>query len=418
EGRHDAAERAQARFRHRAPVFEVELQLDRGAAHGVHDLREQRRPAAGAVAEAHGADVIGRRAADGAASRGLRLQPAVVRDDPVVAVERVDVELDAPDAGVHALEYGGQAVRPVRAGPGGHVRDEIGRGGRLVHAPAWYRRAPQASAGGLYFARNRGGRLLAALDIGNTNVTVGIFDGEEVRATWRLATDIERLTDEYAVTVLGLLEHAGIDPRGIREAIIASVVPDLVPVFEQLCKRYFGVEPMVVDTGTRTGVRILYDNPRDVGADRIVDVVAALRLYGPPPLIIVDFGTATVFDAVSADGEYMGGAIAPGIGIASEALFERAAKLHRVELERPKAAIGKNTVAAIQSGTLYGYVGLLEGMVARFKKELGGKARVIATGGWAPLLAKETRVFDAVDPNLTLTGLRILHQMQQRSGRD
>jgi type III pantothenate kinase len=260
--------------------------------------------------------------------------------------------------------------------------------------------------------------LLAALDIGNTNVTVGIFDGEEVRATWRLATDIERLTDEYAVTVLGLLEHAGIDPRGIREAIIASVVPDLVPVFEQLCKRYFGVEPMVVDTGTRTGVRILYDNPRDVGADRIVDVVAALRLYGPPPLIIVDFGTATVFDAVSADGEYMGGAIAPGIGIASEALFERAAKLHRVELERPKAAIGKNTVAAIQSGTLYGYVGLLEGMVARFKKELGGKARVIATGGWAPLLAKETRVFDAVDPNLTLTGLRILHQMQQRSGRD
>ena len=198
---------------------------------------------------------------------------------------------------------------------------------------------------------------------------------------------------------------------------MASVVPDLVPVFERLLGRYFGVEPVVIGTGTRTGVRILYDNPREVGADRIVDVVAALNLYGPPPLIIVDFGTATVFDAVNADGDYLGGAIAPGIGIASEALFERAAKLYRVELERPKSAIGKNTVAAIQSGTLFGYVGLVEGMVARFKKELGGSARVIATGGWAELLAKETKVFDVVDQNLTLTGLRLIHGMQ-RNGRD
>src|SRR4029078_13349222 len=141
-------------------------------------------------------------------------------------------------------------------------------------------------------------------------------------------------------------------------------VPDLAPVFEQLCKRYFRIEPIVVNTGTRTGVRVVYDNPREVGADCIVDVVAALHLYGPPPLIIVDFGTATVFDAVSAEGDYLGGALAPGIGIAAEALFERAAKLYRVELERPKSAIGKNTVAAIQSGTLWGYVGLLEGMVA------------------------------------------------------
>jgi type III pantothenate kinase len=258
--------------------------------------------------------------------------------------------------------------------------------------------------------------MLAALDIGNTNITIGVFDGEEVRATWRLATDIQRLTDEYAVTLLGLLQNAGIDTSSIDEAVMASVVPDLVPKFEELLRRYFQVEPVVVGTGTRTGVRVLYDNPRDVGADRIVDVVAAMHLYGPPPLIIVDLGTATVFDAVSAEGDYLGGALAPGIGIASEALFERAAKLYRVELERPKSAIGKNTVAAIQSGTLFGYVGLIEGMVARFKKELGGTARVIATGGWAERLAKETRIFDAVDQNLTLTGLRLIHGMQQHHG--
>ena len=256
--------------------------------------------------------------------------------------------------------------------------------------------------------------MLLTLDVGNTNVTIGIFDGEQVVATWRIATDMERLADEYAVLLLGLLRTADVEVGAIDQAVMASVVPDLAPIFEQLCERYFGVTPLVVGTGTRTGIRVLYDNPREVGADRIVDVVAALHLYGPPPLIIVDFGTATVFDAVSADGEYLGGAIAPGIGIASEALFERAAKLYRVELERPKTAIGKNTVASIQSGTLYGYVGLIEGMVARFKRELGSQARVIATGGWANLLARETHVFDAVDLNLTLTGLRLVHEMNTR----
>jgi type III pantothenate kinase len=260
--------------------------------------------------------------------------------------------------------------------------------------------------------------MLLALDVGNTNVTIGVFDGPDLRASWRIGTDVERLTDEYAVTLLGLLQTRGIDRGGIRHAVMASVVPDLAPVFEQLCEAYFKVEPLVVGTGTRTGVRILYDNPREVGADRIVDVVAAMHLYGPPPLIIVDFGTATVFDAVSAEGDYLGGAIAPGIGIASEALFERAAKLYRVELERPKSAIGKNTVGAIQAGTLFGYVGLIEGMVARFKHELGGSARVIATGGWASRLGRETSVFDAVDENLTLTGLRLIHEMHARSGRE
>ena len=260
--------------------------------------------------------------------------------------------------------------------------------------------------------------MLLALDIGNTNVTIGVFAGDEIRATWRVATDIERLSDEYAVSLLGLLGTADIQRADITQAIMASVVPELTPVFEQLCRRYFDIEPVIVGTGTKTGVRVLYDNPREVGADRIVDVVAGLHLYGPPPLIIVDVGTATVFDAVSAEGDYLGGAIAPGIGISSEALFERAAKLYRVEIERPKAAIGKNTVGSIQSGTLFGYVGLVEGMVARFKKELGGSARVIATGGWAALLAKETQVFDAVDANLTLTGLRLIHEMHLRQGRD
>jgi type III pantothenate kinase len=256
--------------------------------------------------------------------------------------------------------------------------------------------------------------MLLTLDVGNTNVTIGVFDGETARATWRVATDHERLADEYAVTLLGLLRAEDIAPSAITGAVMACVVPELSTVFEQLCRRYFKTEPLVIGTGTRTGVRILYDNPREVGSDRIVDVVAAVHEYGPPPLIIVDVGTATVFDAISPEGDYLGGAIAPGIGIASEALFSRAAKLYRVELERPKTAIGKNTVAAIQSGTLLGYVGLIEGMVARFKAELGGSAKVIGTGGWAPVVGKETAVFDAIDEDLTLKGLRLLYEMNVR----
>ncbi len=252
--------------------------------------------------------------------------------------------------------------------------------------------------------------MLLALDIGNTNITLGVFEGERLRATWRLSPDPRRPADEYAIPVLGLLRAEGIAPDDITEAVLASVVPDMVPVFEQLCRRYFGLSPLVVGTGTRTGVRILYENPRDVGADRVCDVVAALKLYGPPPLIIVDLGTATVFDAVDANGDYLGGAIAPGIGIASEALFERAAKLYRVELERPKAVIGRNTVTAIQSGVLYGYVELVEGMVRRFREELGGSATVIGTGGWAQRLSKVTHVFDHVDTELTLVGLRLIHE--------
>jgi type III pantothenate kinase len=252
--------------------------------------------------------------------------------------------------------------------------------------------------------------MLLVIDVGNTTITIGLFDGDEIRATWRIATDHQRLADEYAVILMGLLSVRGIKAAEVDDAALVSVVPDLVPVFETLFQEHLNVSPLVVGTGTRTGVRILYDSPRDVGADRIADVVAAVQRYGPPPLIIVDLGTALVFDAVSKDGDYLGGALAPGIHIAAEALTERAAKLYPVELTRPPNAIGKNTVNALQSGLLFGYIGLIEGMVARFKEELGGDATVIGTGGWAEIIARETDVFDEVDPDLTLHGVRLIYE--------
>ncbi|MCI0776818.1 MAG: type III pantothenate kinase [Chloroflexi bacterium] len=252
--------------------------------------------------------------------------------------------------------------------------------------------------------------MLLVIDVGNTTITLGLFKGDELRATWRIATDHQRLADEYAVILMGLLNVRGIKVEEVDDAALVSVVPDLVPVFETLFQEHLKVSPLVVGTGTRTGVRILYDSPRDVGADRIADVVAAVQRYGPPPLIIVDLGTALVFDAVSKDGDYLGGALAPGIHIAAEALTNRAAKLYPVELTRPPSAIGKNTVSALQSGLLFGYVGLIEGMVARFKEELGGAATVIGTGGWAEMIARETNVFDEVDPDLTLHGVRLIYE--------
>jgi type III pantothenate kinase len=252
--------------------------------------------------------------------------------------------------------------------------------------------------------------MLLAIDVGNTNVTVGVFEGEELKASWRLEADVNRLADEYGVLMVNLLEHEGIGSGQIDAAVIASVVPDLDPVFEGVCRRYFGVRPLAVSAGVRTGLRILYDSPRDVGADRVADAVAAIKLY-TPPLILVDLGTATVFDAISKDGDYLGGAIAPGLVIAAEALFQRAARLYRVELARPTSAIGRNTVAALRSGVIFGYVGLVEGMVGRFKQELGEEAKVVATGGWAELVAQETDVINVVDTNLTLMGLRFIYEM-------
>ena len=254
--------------------------------------------------------------------------------------------------------------------------------------------------------------MLLAIDVGNTSVTVGAFEGETLRAKWRLATDARKLPDEYGTLFLSLAEHHGIPAGGFSGAAICSVVPELEATFVEVCERFFSVKPLLVEAGVRTGLRILYDSPRDVGADRVVDAVAAIHLYGKP-LVIVDLGTATVFDAINNEGDYLGGAIAPGLAIAAEALFSRAAKLYRVELVRPPEAIGRNTVLALQAGVVFGYVGLVEGLVARFQKELGGEAKVVATGGYADLVAAETSVIDYVNPDLTLIGLRLIYDMNQ-----
>jgi type III pantothenate kinase len=254
--------------------------------------------------------------------------------------------------------------------------------------------------------------MLLAIDIGNTTVTLGVFQGENLRATWRFATDVGRFADEYGVLMLNLLDHEGISEDEIDEAVMACVVPDLEPTFQNICGRYFNVKALVVSAGIKTGLRILYDSPRDVGADRVADAVAAIHRYGAP-LIVVDLGTATVFDAISKDGDYLGGALAPGLGIASEALFQRAARLYRVELSRPADAIGRNTIAAMQSGILFGYVGLVEGVVTRMKEELDEGVTVIGTGGFAQTIADETDVIDKVDADLTLDGLRLIHELNR-----
>jgi type III pantothenate kinase len=254
--------------------------------------------------------------------------------------------------------------------------------------------------------------MLLAIDIGNTDTTLGIFEGEELRATWHMATGIHRMADEYAALLLNLLHHQGLDISEIKEIALCSVVPPLIATFDELCQRYFHLSPLVVGAGVKTGVRIRMDNPREVGADRIANAAAAHHLYGGP-IIITDLGTATTFDTVSREGDYLGGAIAPGIGTAAEALFMQAAMLPRVELARPKRAIGTNTITAMQSGIIFGYVGLIEGIVARIQQELGERAKVVATGGFAELIAKETAVIDVVNPNLTLIGLRLIYLLNK-----
>jgi type III pantothenate kinase len=254
--------------------------------------------------------------------------------------------------------------------------------------------------------------MLLTIDIGNTNITLGLYQGEEAGPRWRLATNHERMPDEYALQFLGLLSHAGFTPEDLKGISLASVVPPLTGKIIEACRRYLLNDPFVVDAGVKTGVRVRYEDPRAVGADRIVDAVAVQRMYGGPACV-VDFGTGTTFDAISQEGDYLGGAIAPGIGIAAEALFLRTAKLPRVDLQRPPSVIGRNTVHSMQSGLFFGYVSLVEGMVARFRKELGPTMKVIATGGLAEVVAEETQIIDIIAPWLTLDGLRILWELNK-----
>jgi type III pantothenate kinase len=254
--------------------------------------------------------------------------------------------------------------------------------------------------------------MLLTIDIGNTNITLGLYQGDELGPRWRISTIHEEMPDEYGLKFSSLLEHAGYKPQDLIGISLASVVPPLTSKIVEACQGYLENDPLVVDAGVKTGVRILYEDPKAVGADRIVDCAAVQRLYGGPACV-VDFGTGTTFDAISTEGDYLGGAIAPGIGIAAEALFSRAAKLARVDLNRPPSVIGRNTTHSMQSGLLFGYVGLVEGMVARFRKELGEEMKVIATGGLAEVVAKETDVLEIIAPWLTLDGLQIIWNLNQ-----
>ena len=251
--------------------------------------------------------------------------------------------------------------------------------------------------------------MLLAVDIGNTTVALGVFRGKTFAADWRIKTDKEKTGDEYAIVLLSLFRRAGIRPDRIGAVIISSVVPPLTPVIEDVCRAYFGTAAAVVGPGLKTGMPILYENPLEVGADRITAAVAAFEKYGGPA-IVVDFGTATTFDAVSANGEYLGGAIAPGIRIAAEALYLKTARLPRIEIKKPKRAIGRTTVSSMQSGLYFGYVGLVMNTIEEMRKELGRSVRVVATGGFGSQIAAELPVIEAYEPDLVLEGLRIIHE--------
>jgi type III pantothenate kinase len=256
--------------------------------------------------------------------------------------------------------------------------------------------------------------MLLAIDIGNTNISYGIIDGDQLVLHLRSASVPSRTADEYAVLVRQMLALRGVDPAKISGAIIASVVPRLTETMVGLAETGFGCQPLVVGPGIRTGMPILYEDPREVGADRIVNAVAAFD-WAAGAVVVVDFGTATTFDCISSAGQYLGGAIAPGIQISAEALFARASRLHRVDITRPSQVVGRNTVASMQSGIVFGYAGLVDGLCRRILDELGYPARIVATGGYAPLIAGQTECIEQVDPNLTLTGLRLVYERNQRS---
>ncbi len=260
---------------------------------------------------------------------------------------------------------------------------------------------------------------LLVIDIGNTNVSLGVFDYHDRKGRlsqhWRLSTHREQTSDEVVVLLSALFAGEDRNTDEITDIILSSVVPPIVPIWERVASKLFGRSPQIVGPGIRTGMPVRYENPHEVGADRIVNAVAAFEIYGGP-IIAVDFGTATTFDCISERGEYLGGVICPGIHISMEALFERASKLHRVEIARPKSVIGRTTTGALQSGLLYGYAGMVDSMVARIRGELGEHAKVVATGGLARRIATESEAIQEVAPFLTLEGLRILFE-KNRSDR-
>jgi type III pantothenate kinase len=261
-------------------------------------------------------------------------------------------------------------------------------------------------------------QYLLALDIGNTNIHMGLWCAGEWRFNWRARTVSEKMPDEYAVLVRNYLRDSGLDYTAIRRVAIASVVPPLTSAFVELTQRYIGVDPLVVSAHVKTGIRVDVDQPEQVGADRIVNAAAVHQLYGGPA-IVIDFGTATTFDVISREGNYTGGSIAPGIGIAMEALVGRTAQLHKVALEPPPSPVGRNTAHAMQSGLFWGYVGLVEGLVARLRSVMpdGADAKVIATGGLAPLFREHTSVIEHIAPFLTLDGLRIIYELNTAESR-
>ncbi len=253
-----------------------------------------------------------------------------------------------------------------------------------------------------------------AINIGNTNVLIGVYGGEKLMASWRAATDLYKTVDEYVALLDGFFAQRGLDSSRVEGTVIASVVPTLTETFVALARKFVRHEPVVVGPKVKTGMSIRTDAPQQVGADRVAHAVGARHLYGTPA-IVIDFGTATTFDVISKEGDFLGGIIAPGIGISADALYEHTAKLPRIDLVMPERAIGKNTVDAMRSGVLYGYVGLVEGLIKRIRQEIGEEARVVATGGFAHLIADQTPLIEKVNENLTLEGLRFIYQINKPS---